>query len=74
MQKLLLDEYHDAPFSGHFGTKKLAGQLAQYYYYWVGMKSDVHKKCESCITCASVQGQGHRERPTTEEHHSRRCF
>ena len=28
----------------------------------VGMKSDVHKKCEGCITCASVQGQGHRER------------
>ena len=27
------------------------------------MKSDIHKKCEGCVTCASVQGEGHRERP-----------
>ena len=27
------------------------------------MRSDAHKKCEGCVTCASVQGQGHRERP-----------
>ena len=62
LQKPLLDEYHDAPFAGHFGVKKLAGRLAQ-YYYWVGMRSDTHKKCEGCVTCASVQGQGHRKRP-----------
>ena len=45
LQKLLLDEYHDAPFTGHFGVKKLAGRLAQ-YYYWVGMKSDAHKNVQ----------------------------
>ena len=28
LQKPLLDEYHDAPFAGHFGVKKLAGRLA----------------------------------------------
>jgi len=27
------------------------------------MRSDAHKKCESCVTCASVQGQGRKERP-----------
>ena len=31
--------------------------------YWRGLKSQVYKKCKSCITCASVKGQGHRGRP-----------
>ena len=62
LQSSLLDEYHDAPFAGHFGIKKLSGRLAQ-YYYWADIKGDVHRKCENYVTCASVQGQGHRERP-----------
>ena len=62
LRKLLLSEHHDTHFAGHFGTKKLVGRLAQ-YYYWTGMGSDAHKKCESCVTCASVQGQGRKERP-----------
>ena len=27
------------------------------------MKGDIYKKCGSCVTCASVSGQGNRERP-----------
>ena len=27
------------------------------------MGSDAHKKCESCVMCAYVQGQGRKERP-----------
>ena len=57
LQKLLLDEYHDAPFAGHFGVKKLAGRLAQ-YYYWVGMKSDAHKKC-ALLFKDKVTGRDH---------------
>ena len=27
------------------------------------MKGDIYKKCASCVTCASVSGQGNHERP-----------
>ena len=27
------------------------------------MKGDIYKKCAGCVTCASVSGQGTRERP-----------
>ena len=27
------------------------------------MTGDIHKKCAACVTCASVKGQGSRERP-----------
>ena len=32
------------------------------YFFWKGLKSDVHKKCSSCVTCASVRGQGNHGR------------
>jgi len=72
LRQLLLTEYHDAHFAGYFRTKKLVGRLAQ-YYYWTGMRSDAHKNCESCVTCTSVQGQGHKERPP-EEYQSRKSI
>lgn len=57
----ILDEHHDLPFSGHFAAKKMS-QISQ-YFFWKGLKSDVYKKCASCVTCASVKGQGNRGRP-----------
>ena len=62
LQQQVLNEHHDSIFAGHFGIKKMTQRLSQ-YYYWKGMKADVHKKCTSCVTCASVSGQGHRSKP-----------
>ncbi|KAL0561485.1 hypothetical protein IC582_001913 [Cucumis melo] len=46
----MLNTFHDSVVGGHSGFlrtyKRLASEL-----YWEGMKSDVKKHCESCITC-----------------------
>ena len=62
LRQKILDENHDLPFSGHFPAKKMAQKLSQ-YFFWKGMKSDVYKKCSSCVTCAAVKGQGNHGRP-----------
>ncbi|TYK22515.1 transposon Tf2-1 polyprotein isoform X1 [Cucumis melo var. makuwa] len=47
---VILNTFHDSVVGGHSGFlrtyKRLASEL-----YWEGMKSDVKKHCESCITC-----------------------
>ena len=58
----VIDEHHDSVFAGNFAAKKIAQRISQ-YFYWRGLKSQVDKKCDSCVTCASVRGQGHQGRP-----------
>ena len=62
LRQKILDEHHDLPFSGHFAAKKMSQKLSQ-YFFWKGLKSDIYKKCSSCVTCASVRGQGNHGRP-----------
>ena len=62
LQQKLLDEQHDGVFAGHFAYKKMYQKMKK-YYYWEGMSGDVRKKCESCVDCASVQGQGFKGTP-----------
>ena len=54
----LIEEHHDCVFAGYFAAKKTAQRISQ-YFCWRGLKGQVYKKCESCVTCASVKGQGH---------------
>ena len=62
LRQKLLDEHHDLSFAGHFAAKKMIQRIKQ-FYYWQGLRSDVHKKCSSCVTCASVRGQANRGKP-----------
>ena len=62
LRQKLLDEHHDLPFAGHFAVKRMVQRIKQ-FYYWNGLRSDVYKKCSSCVTCASVRGQGNRGKP-----------
>jgi len=56
LQKQIINEHHDAHFAGHFAVKMM--QRLNQYFYWAGMRAGVHRKCSSCVECASVQGQG----------------
>ena len=47
---------------GHFAYKRMCRRVKQ-YYYWKGMSGDILKKCETCVNCASVQGQSFRGIP-----------
>ena len=49
-------ENDDAIFLRHFSAKKMLNKLKQ-YFYWPGMSSLIYKKCESCLICATTQGQ-----------------
>ena len=55
----VIAENHDA---GYFSVKKALQKLNQ-YFHWPGMNVAVYKKCESCLTCATVQGQERRQNP-----------
>ena len=60
LRQKLLDEHRYLPFVGHFAEMI---QRIKQFYYWQGLRSDMHKKCASCVTCASVRGQGNRGKP-----------
>jgi len=57
LHQKIVDEHHDESFAGHFSVKKMSKKIGR-YFYWKGMNADVVKKCESCVSCASVQGCG----------------
>ena len=44
LREQILEEHHDAPYAGHFAAKRMNKRLNQ-YYYWAGMRADVHRKC-----------------------------
>ncbi|TYK23464.1 putative retroelement pol polyprotein [Cucumis melo var. makuwa] len=47
---VILDTFHNSAFGGHSGFlrtyKRIAAEL-----YWEGMKADIKKHCEECLTC-----------------------
>ena len=62
LKQEVLSENHEAVFAGHFSPKRMFNKLSQ-YYYWQGMRGDIQKVCETCIVCASTQGQERRKKP-----------
>ena len=62
LQEDVMEEHHNNPYSGHFAVKRMNKQVSQ-YFYWPGIRSDIHKKCMSCIECASIQSQSGHGRP-----------
>jgi hypothetical protein len=47
----ILQEMHDAPFSGHLSTAKTYARVLE-RYYWKGMYDDIKNYCESCVVCS----------------------
>ena len=62
LKQEVLSENHEAVFAGHFSQKRMFNKLSQ-YYYWQGMRGDIQKVCETCIVCASTQGQERQKKP-----------
>ena len=48
----LMQEVHAGIFSGHLRETKVYSQL-QRRYWWPKMRSDVHRHCRACLTCAT---------------------
>ncbi|CAI7889308.1 unnamed protein product [Closterium sp. NIES-53] len=50
LRHILLEEFHDVPYAGHFGSNKTLAGIAK-YYYWPRMAADVQQFVTSCDTC-----------------------
>ena len=55
-RKVLLDEAHKSKFSIHPGATKMYRDLRE-GYWWHGMKNDVARYVEECLTCRKVKAE-----------------
>jgi transposase InsO family protein len=65
IRSTLLTLAHDDPMSGHMGSNKTRTRL-QDCWYWLGMKQDVEKYCQSCPKCQSAN-PAHNRKPAPLE-------
>ncbi|GJP49956.1 hypothetical protein CLOM_g9113, partial [Closterium sp. NIES-68] len=54
LRQLLLEEYHDVLYAGHFGSNKTLTGIAK-HYYWPHLADDVQKFVTSCDTCQRMK-------------------
>ncbi|CAI7732175.1 unnamed protein product [Closterium sp. NIES-53] len=54
LRQILLEEFHDVPYAGHFGSNKTLAGIAK-YYYWPRMAADVQQFVTSCNTCQRMK-------------------
>ncbi|CAI5471221.1 unnamed protein product [Closterium sp. Yama58-4] len=51
---ILLEEFHDVPYAGHFGSNKTLAGIAK-YYYWPRMAANMQQFVTSCDTCQRMK-------------------
>ncbi|CAI7833834.1 unnamed protein product [Closterium sp. NIES-54] len=56
LRQLLLEEFHDVLYAGHFGSNKTLAGIAK-VYYWPHMANDVQKFVTSCDTCQRMKNK-----------------
>ena len=52
LRQELLEENHSTVFAGHFPDRKIYDCLHR-TYWWSGMRADVRRFCQGCLSCAS---------------------
>ena len=65
MREQLLIEAHETPYSVHPGTTKMYQDLKK-GYWWPGMKKDVVRFVEKCLTCQQVKAEHQRPAGTLQ--------
>ena len=63
MKNQILTEAHETPYSVHPGTTKMYKDLKE-HFWWPGMKKDVTKFVERCLTCQKIKAE--HQRPAGE--------
>ncbi|CAI7878071.1 unnamed protein product [Closterium sp. NIES-54] len=54
LRQVLLEEFHNVAYAGHFGSNKTLAGIAK-YYYWPRMAVDVQQFVTSCDTCQRMK-------------------
>ncbi|CAI7755738.1 unnamed protein product [Closterium sp. NIES-53] len=53
-RQILLEEFHDVPYAGNFGSNKTLAGITK-YFYWPRMAADVQQFVTSCDTCQRMK-------------------
>ncbi|CAI7767857.1 unnamed protein product, partial [Closterium sp. NIES-54] len=64
LRQILLEEFHDIPYAGHFGSNKTLAGIAR-YYYWPRMAADVQQFVTSCDTCQRMKSSKQKKNRVT---------
>ena len=54
LRRVVMDEIHQAPYSGHPGYQKIIA-TARKQYFWPGMKKDMAKYISRCMKCQQLK-------------------
>ena len=54
LRRILMDEIHQAPYSGHPGYQKTIA-IVRKQYFWPGMKKGVAEYISKCMKCQQVE-------------------
>ena len=65
LREEILIEAHRIPYSVHPGATKMYKDLKK-HYWWPGMKNDVVKHVEQCLTCQQVKAEHQRPAETLQ--------
>lgn len=56
LRRVVLEEMHNTPFSGHPGINKMIADLRP-LYFWPGLKRDVAEYVAQCLECQQVKAE-----------------
>ena len=59
LHNVVISQYHDDVFAGHFGKSRTA-ELMQQSYDWPGAVRDVQCYCYDCVECQKVKSSHHK--------------
>ena len=54
LRRVVMDEIHQTPYSGHLGYQKMIA-MARKQYFWPGMKKDMVEYISRCMNCQQVK-------------------
>ena len=58
LRRVVMDEIHQAPYSGQPGYQKTIA-TAKKQYFWLGMKKDMAEYISRCMKCQQVKVEHH---------------
>ena len=54
LRRIVMDEIHQTPYSGHLGYQKTTS-TAKKKYFWPGMKKEITEYISKCMKCQQVK-------------------
>ena len=59
LKRLLITEFHDTPYAGHFGQTKTYEAVSK-FFWWASLKADVLHHVSACDLCQRNKARRHR--------------